>query len=125
MYQSYTSEILKRATKIIRYGKRATKIIRYGKSVSCLESLISKDEFLKITNGRARSWKLCLLKNKYENFSIRSKIRQMINWLLVYFPNFVNNICTKSNFQVKDLCHKFLENYIIGNCELLSKFNNN
>ena len=48
--------------------KTATKIIRCENSVSCLESLISKDEFHKITNGRTRLRKLCLLKNKCKKF---------------------------------------------------------
>ena len=70
--------------------KTAKKLIRSGNSVSCLEILISEDEFLKNTNGRTRSRKICLLRNKYHNLSIRPKIRQMIDCLLIYFQNIVN-----------------------------------
>ena len=70
--------------------KTATKLLRSGNSVSCLEVLIFEDEFLKNTNGRTRSRKICLLRNKYHNLSIRPKIRQVINCLLIYSQNIVN-----------------------------------
>ena len=49
----------------------------------------------------------------------------MMNCLPVCFQNIVINIRSKSNLQVQDFCRKFLDNYIIDKCELLSKFNIN
>ena len=100
----------------------AIKIIRKECEIPVLKNCISREELLKIAKTRNSSRKLCLCKNKFENFSLQPNIREMVNCLLNFFPNFVNFIFDLSKRQVKDFCHKFLDLSIIDNDELLSWF---
>ena len=102
--------------------KIAIKIIRKQCEIPVLKNCISREELLKIAKARNSSRKLCLFKNKFENFSLQPKIRKVVKCLLKFFPNFVNLIFDLSKRQVKDFCHKFLDLFIIDNDELLSWF---
>ena len=87
--------------------KMAIKIIRKECEIPVLKNCISREELLKIANARNSSRKLCLFKDKFENFSLQQKIRKMVNCLLNFFPNFVNFIFDLSKRQVKDFVTSF------------------
>ena len=127
-FDSITSKrkelLLYNVSELHLYGilKMVIKIIRKECEIPVLKNCISREELLKIANARNSSRKLCLLKNKFENFSLLPKIPKMINCLLNVSPIFVNFIFDLSKRQVQDFCHKFLHLYIIDNDELLSWF---
>ena len=57
-------------------------------AILVLMNCISREEHLKIANARNSSRKLCLFKNKFENFSLQPKIRKMVSCLLNFFSKF-------------------------------------
>ena len=68
------------------------------------------------------SRKLCLFKNKFNNFSLQSNIRKLVNCLLNFLPSFDKFVFDLSKRQVMVFCPKFSDLYIIDNDELLSWF---
>ena len=101
-------EVLKQTLKNIR-GKCNISPISMGFS---MQNCLKKSKRLiknKITQG----------KNLFHSFSIIVRIRRVLRMLLGYDDEIIEKIENMSTAETKNFCHQFLDNYILGNEDIV------
>ena len=63
--------------------------------------------------------KITLGKNLFHGFSIIVRIRRILGLLLGYDDEIIEKIENISNTETKNFCHQFLDNYILGNEDIV------
>ena len=99
--------------------KLTGKIIRKECQVENLRCSITEQELNVIFSKRKTNQNLAINRNKLNRGSITPKIRKMFNFVISFFPTWVNFLKGASRFQLNSFNHKFLDNYILGNTILL------
>ena len=99
--------------------KLTRKTIRKECQVDTLRYSITEQELNVIFLKRKTNQKLAINRNKLNRGSITPKIRKMFNFVIYFFPTWVNFLKGASRFQLNSFNHKFLDNYILGNTILM------
>ena len=99
--------------------KLTKKIIRKECQVDTLRYSITEQELNVIFSKRKTNQKLAINRNILNRGSITPKIRAMCNFVINFFPVWVNFLIGASQFQLNSFNHKFLDNFILGNTVLL------
>ena len=64
--------------------------------------------------------KITLGKNLFHSFSIFVRIRRVLRMLLGYDDEIIEKIESMSNTETKNICRQFLDNYILGNEDIVT-----
>ena len=83
-----------------------------------VQEAVTEKNLKTIMNKRVLARQILVQSKGNQKTSVNVRIRKLFNFVLKYYPDFVNKIQSCTQYQLQIFNHEFLDNFILGNYQL-------